>query len=63
MESSDVILYLLVCIAVAIGVFLLIRSIVLWYWRVNDIVKNQNRQIQLMTEQNALLEKLLGNIK
>jgi hypothetical protein len=49
-------------IAVCLGIFLIIRSIMLWYWKVDVIVKNQDlhtellhRQIQLLEQQNKLL--------
>lgn len=62
---------LLTVLAVSILIFLLIRGILLWYWRVNDIVNNQSaqsmllqEQVKLLAEQNELLKSLkvqLGN--
>lgn len=32
----------------ALVVFLIIRGVMLWYWRVNDIIKRQDTQIELL---------------
>jgi hypothetical protein len=55
----------IVC-AVALGIFLLIRSIMLWYWKVPELLQNQKQQIYeqqqtnyLLTVQNELLTKQL----
>lgn len=37
------------------GLFLALRAVVLWYWKVDTIVANQEKQIHLLR---ALLEKL-----
>lgn len=42
---------LLIVIGVAIAVFLIFRAVMLWYWKVNTVVNNQERT-------NELLEKL-----
>ena len=31
-------------------IFWALRSVFLWYWKVNDIVKNQEEQIRLLNE-------------
>ncbi|HEY8784351.1 MAG TPA: hypothetical protein VIM16_22175 [Mucilaginibacter sp.] len=38
-------------------VFLAIRSILLWYWRVDVIVRNQEAQTGLLQRQNDLMEE------
>jgi hypothetical protein len=40
----------LVSIIVAIGIALLIREIVMWYWKINQIVENQEEEIRLLKE-------------
>jgi hypothetical protein len=45
----------IIFLAVLIGIFLLIRTLVLWYWKVDVIVKNQEQQINLLMMQNELL--------
>lgn len=42
-------------LAILVGLFLLFRSILLWYWKVDTIVKNQE-------ETNALLRDLTNKI-
>jgi len=45
--SIDVLgIYLLVTILV----FLIIRELVMWYWKVNKRIKKQERQIELLEE-------------
>jgi len=54
-------------IAFLVAVFLLMRHVVLWYWKVDEIVKNQKQQlfdqqeiIRLLQKQNELTER--GNM-
>jgi uncharacterized membrane protein YfbV (UPF0208 family) len=35
---------------VSILVFLIIRELVMWYWKVNKRIKKQERQIELLEE-------------
>lgn len=42
--------------AIAVGLFLLFRGVILWYWKVNDIVKNQE-------ETNRLLKSIVRNLE
>lgn len=46
---SDI-LMLIVALAVMVGIFLLFRGIVFWYWNVNTIVENQKRTNYLLTQ-------------
>jgi hypothetical protein len=41
---------------VFLGIFLIIRTLVLWYWKVDVIVRNQEEQIALAKYQNQLIE-------
>lgn len=57
---------LVVIIGVLILAFFIFRSLLLWYWRVTDIIQQQATQIKLakeqndlIKEQNALLRKML----
>jgi endogenous inhibitor of DNA gyrase (YacG/DUF329 family) len=43
---------LVIALGVCIGIFLILRSLVLWYWKINTVV-------QLLDKQNALLAKLV----
>jgi hypothetical protein len=44
------IVILLVVLIVSIGIALLIREIVMWYWKINQIVQNQEEEISLLRE-------------
>jgi hypothetical protein len=43
--------------AISAGIFLLIRSILLWYWKVDVIVRTQESQIALLQRQNDLISE------
>jgi uncharacterized protein YpmB len=45
----------LLAAAIFLGIFLIIRSIMLWYWKIDVIVKNQEEQTMLLMQQNELL--------
>ncbi len=42
------IISLLMGLGIILVVFLILRNIMLWYWKVPDIVKNQQEQIRLL---------------
>lgn len=42
-------------IAISIGIFLLLRNVILWYYKVNIVVKALEEQTEI---QRAILEKL-----
>ncbi|MDR3695931.1 hypothetical protein [Mucilaginibacter sp.] len=48
---------ILLVLAVCIGIFLVFRSIMLWYWKIDVIVKNQEQQIALLHKQIELSEQ------
>lgn len=43
---------------VVVGLFFLLRSIMIWYWKIDVLVKNQEDQKKLMRDQRDLLEKI-----
>ena len=43
---------LIITISIGIILFFILRGVNLWYWRINDLIKNQE-------ENNNLLEKIL----
>ena len=59
MENINALTLLFIAV-IAIGLFFLLRSIMLWYWKIDDIVSNQNHQNKLIYEQNQLLRQALG---
>lgn len=62
MKDLSILIYFLLFLLVSMGIFLLIRSIILWYWRINDIVNNQLQQTQILRDQTSILSKLLSNL-
>ncbi|PVH27060.1 hypothetical protein [Sphingobacterium corticibacter] len=59
-SSSNEVLTFLAAIAISILLFFVFRSVLLWYWRVDEIVKNQQKQIQ---QQQTIIEGLAGLYK
>jgi hypothetical protein len=51
------ILILAIGIFITIAIFLLIRSFILWYWKVNLIVENQDRQLKELQKLSTLIEQ------
>jgi hypothetical protein len=49
---------LIIVLLIALGLFFMLRSIMLWYWKVDTIVKNQEEQKSLMKEQRDFLEQI-----
>ena len=49
---------LIILLLITLGLFFLLRSIMLWYWKIDTIVKNQEDQKKLMKEQKDLLEQI-----
>lgn len=49
---------LLIGIGIAIVIFFIFRGINLWYWKINDLIKNQERHETLLSEQNNMLKNI-----
>jgi len=49
---------LLIGIGIAIVIFFIFRGINLWYWKINDLIKNQERHEKLLSEQNNMLKNI-----
>lgn len=45
-----------ISIVVGIIVFLLIREVLAWYWKINERISNQRTTNELLQEQNELLK-------
>lgn len=54
----EIVVILLVLLGISLGVFLLIRSIILWYWKIDKIVSNQQQQIILLQQQKDILASI-----
>ena len=50
--SNEHVTAVLVILLIALGIFLLLRALMCWYWKIG-------RRIELMEEHNALLERQL----
>ena len=48
----------LIILLIALVVFLILRSVMLWYWKIDTMVTNQEAQNKLMAEQRDLLEQI-----
>lgn len=51
-EQTGAVLVFVLVLLIALGIFLLLRALMCWYWKIG-------RRIELMEEQNTLLEKQL----
>ncbi|MCF7931704.1 MAG: hypothetical protein K9K93_00860 [Acholeplasmataceae bacterium] len=46
---------MILAVLIVLGIILLIREIVMWYWKINQIVENQEEEIRLLKK---LVEKI-----
>jgi len=58
MEPANFLFSFALIALVSIGLFLLIRSIMLWYWKVDTIVENLQRQFAELQKISRGIEKL-----
>jgi len=47
-DTGTVIIALIISLLVFIAIFLLLREVVCWYWKINTMVKNQEITNQLL---------------
>ncbi len=55
--NGSILLLTLLIIGIFLGDFLIIRAIVLWYWKIDVIVSNQEAQTELVQRQNELISQ------
>ncbi len=55
--------YLIGALVVLLLVFLIGRELVTWYWKINEHLENQKKQIKLLTEISYLLKNSSGSSK
>ncbi|MCL7986850.1 hypothetical protein M8998_02730 [Sphingobacterium sp. lm-10] len=62
LQATDVggIIPLLILLALSIAIFLILRSVVLWYLKVDKIIENQQKQI---VQQQTIIDGLAGLYK
>jgi hypothetical protein len=58
MDSFTLIMISLVGIALLILLFLILREFFCWYWKVNELIVLQNKQLEAL---NIIIEKLTKN--
>ena len=59
----DSLLGAIVAIVIGILLFLALRQVMLWYWKVDTIIKNQELTNQLLSNNNALLNEQISFMK
>lgn len=57
-NQTQTFISLIIFLAVMAGIFFLLRSVMLWYWKIDTIIENQRHQIGLIKEQNSLLHQM-----
>ena len=59
----DTIIIFIIAIAIAVGLFFLLRNINLWYFRINDGIERMDKQIELLEQIKNHLLNVPGNVK
>lgn len=59
----NVLVPLLMALALIFGIFLVIRSIILWYYRINERIQNQNQIIRLLQQIEENTQRIVGDIE
>ncbi len=54
-EYRTIIIVLIITFVVLLIIALVIREVMLWYWRINLIIRNQERTNELLEVQNSIL--------
>jgi len=62
-EVGGALTILIIGVAIFVGIFSLGRAILLWYWKVDVIVKNQEYQTSLLEYQNQLIAQQVDLFK
>jgi len=62
-DSSGTIYAALIALAILLIIFLALREVVMWYWKVNTIVDNQIKLIRTQQETNNLLSEQISLMK
>jgi hypothetical protein len=48
--GAQEIVMLFIILSIFVGIFLAFRAIALWYWKIDTLVKNQEKQINLLID-------------
>lgn len=60
--TGNVIGYLLIALIVGVIVFLILREFNLWYWKVNELVRDQKELIRIQQLQADTLERIAAAV-
>lgn len=61
--SSQTLLGGLFALLIIVLIFLALREVVMWYWKVNTIIANQEKLLKTQGETNSLLNEQLSVMK
>ena len=59
--SSEIIIFFIIGVAIAVGLFFLFRLITCWYLKINKRVDLLEQQVRLLTEMNMKIDKLASD--
>ncbi len=62
-SSAGGIVMFLIGLAFFLLIFLVLRQVVLWYWKIDTIIKNQQEQIQAQRTTNILLDEFIKELR
>jgi hypothetical protein len=62
-DPVEIMLVFLLSLALWLGLFFLMRMVMLWYYKINIRIEKQDEIIRLLKENNKLLERQLNSNK
>ncbi len=64
-ETEEIFAIIIAATAVTIALFLALRIVFLWYWKINEIIDNQKRTVLLLTQMlnHQVTGKIYGNLE
>ncbi|HCT93714.1 MAG: hypothetical protein A2X19_06060 [Bacteroidetes bacterium GWE2_39_28] len=63
MENFTLLIIIAIVLAVMVGLFFLFRTLILWYYRINEKVENQHKLIKQNNKIITLLENINDNVQ
>ncbi|MCZ8217689.1 MAG: hypothetical protein O9262_15705 [Cyclobacteriaceae bacterium] len=55
--GAEALIMLIIGLAILLIIFLVLRGLTLWYWKIDTIVSNQAKQIKLLQEMIEAVKK------
>ncbi len=59
--DGEIIIFFIIGVAIAVGLFFLFRLITCWYLKINKRVDLLEQQVRLLTEMNMKIDKLASD--